>query len=238
MKYLVKRFFRKSIIPKQRNLPVFSCVHLNRSSKGGKKIMKISKIKSLLAVSLLVSTFLFIWMSGLLGTWTTGMPFIVGDTKKYHDEKGHTVKGTYSLTVDLTNLESNLGKDLYNDGTHRIYVTHIRTSDHDGVYEIIFRSSGTYSQNGASLISGIHHAVINGNTFTSEMSAKMSTEIDGKTYENYTLGTSGINFRDGDEFGFYIGPTDVQEADGNIPGEEESMKITVSNLYQNIWSKK
>ncbi|MGE6488647.1 hypothetical protein [Paenisporosarcina sp. NPDC076898] len=201
--------------------------------------MKISKSKSLLPASVLVSSFLFLWLSGLLGTWTTGMPFIVGDTNRYHVEKSHTVKGTYSLTVDLTNLESNVGKDLYNDGTHRIYVTHIRTSDHDGVYEIIFRSSGTYSQSGASLISGIHHAVINENAFTSEMSAKVSTEIDGKSYEYYpsATATSGINFRDGDEFGFYIGPKDVSENEANILDKEESLKITVTNLYLNSWRK-
>ena len=205
--------------------------------KGGEKYLKTRKSKSLLATSILIITFLFIWLSGLLGTWPTGMPFIVGDTDKYHVEKGHTVKGTYSLTVDLTNLESNLGKDLYNDGTHRIYVTHIQTSDHVGVYDIIFRSTGPYSLSGASLVSGIHHAMIRDHEFTSDMSAKMSTEIDGKTYENYPLGTSGINFRDGDEFGFYIGPTDVLETDDKILEEKESMKITVSNLYQNIWSK-
>jgi hypothetical protein len=206
--------------------------------EGGQYIMKNRKSKSLLVASIFILGFLFVWTSGLMALWTKGMPHIVSDINKYQNEKGHTIEEEYSLIVDLTNLENNIDKDLYNDGDHRIYVTHIRTSDHDGVYEIYFRSSGKYSQNGASLISGINHSVKKENTFTTEMSAKMSSEIDGKTYENYLLGTSSVNFRDGDEFGFYIGPTSVPETDGKMLDKEESMKITVSNLYQNIWSKK
>lgn len=48
---------------------------------------------------------------------------------------------------------------------------------------------------------------------------KMSTDIDGKVCENYPSRTIGINFKDGDEFGFFIGPTDVHD-DGNIPDKD------------------
>ena len=200
--------------------------------------MKNRKRISILAVTIIILGLLFIWSSGLMGLWIKGMPHIVSDLNKYQIEKGHTIDDEYSLIVDLNNLENNIGKDLYNDGTHRIYVTLIRTSDHPGVYDIFFRSSGPYALSGASLVSGLQHAMRNESDFTTEMSAQMTTEIDGKIYENHPSATSGVNFRDGDEFGFYIGPTDVSESDVKMLEKEESMKITVSNLYQNIWSKK
>lgn len=204
--------------------------------KGGHDMMKNRKGNFLLVASIFIIGLLFVWTSGLMGLWTKGMSHIVSDLNTYQIEKGHSIDDEYSLIVDLTNLENNIGKDLYNDGTHRIYVTSIRTSDHPGVYDISFRSSGPYSLSGASLVSGLHHAMINESEFTNEMSAKMSTEIDGKTYENYPSSTSGVNFRDGDEFGFYTGPTGVPES--HITNSEESMKITVTNLYQNRWVKK
>lgn len=49
------------------------------------------------------------------GEWTPDVPFT--------DSNGHTVDEQYTVSIDLTDLDSNIGKELYSDGIHSIYVS-------------------------------------------------------------------------------------------------------------------
>lgn len=184
--------------------------------------------------------FLVFWLTGLMGLWTDGLRYIVSDTDEYKYEKGHIVEGEYSISIDLSDLQSNIGKELYSDGTHRIYVNWINNSGskNTGAYEIGFRSSGQYSLTDASLISGIHHAMTTESSFTSELTAKMTSKYNGKIYDNSSSATSGINFKDGDEFSFYLFPNSAYDTNEISLNEKGLVEVTVTNLYKNIWSKK
>lgn len=199
------------------------------------------KKKQLFIVIPVIAIIVFVlWVIGLIGIWIQGMSYIADNTKEFTDTKGYILEGKYSISIDLTNLESNIGKDLYNDGTHRIYVSWIDNtgSVNTGGYRIGFRSSGKYSLNGASLISGVHHATVNENSFTYGMSAKMMAKYDGKVYNSSVFGTSGLNYKDGDDFAFYIFPKEAYEKEAVTLNETGIVELTVKDLYKNIWSAK
>jgi len=168
----------------------------------------------------------------LVGLWTEGIAYIVNNTKEFNDKEGHIVQGEYSISIDLSNLEGNIGKELYNDGTHRIYVSHLENTGR--TYIIVFRSIGDYSLTSASLVSGVHHATINENSFTILMSAKMTANYNGEIYESSESGISGLNYKNGDDFSFYIFPSDAYKT----INEKDIVKLTVTDLYKNIWRKK
>jgi hypothetical protein len=180
------------------------------------------------------------WRIGLTGLWTEGIAFIANNTKDYDLEKGHFVKGDYSISIDLANLKSNIGKDLYNDGTYRIYVDWINTprNMNTGEYRIGFRTSGKYSLDGATLISGNRYVRFDDHSFGEDFTAKMSARYHGKLYTSQESGQSGLNYKDGDEFAFYIFPSEAHEAKEISLNEKGEVVLTVSHLYKNKWHKR
>ena len=180
-----------------------------------------------------------LWKSGYLGLWQHGIADIANDTASFTDEGGHVLEGTYTLTLDLSDLDSNLGAELYNDGTHRIYVNWLRASDRLPGYEVGFRSSGHYSRSGASLVSGLHHATVDGGlSFMTNMSAVMTVEHPAGSHTASPTGLSGLNYKDGDDFFFSISLIDDASTRGNSPIQSGTMTLAVPDLYMNVWRKK
>lgn len=180
-----------------------------------------------------------LWYTGIFGLLFNGISYIANDTKTYTQENSQIVPGQYELTVNLADLDSNIGKELYNDGSNRIYVSWIDNTRQvsTGGYRIGFRSCGEYSLNGAVLISGIAHKAVDNQSFTSDMSAKMTGVYNGKTYNCGVYGTSGLNYKDGDDFAFYLFPGDAYN-NGEITLEEKGdIRLTVTKLYKNVWTK-
>ncbi|WP_042349265.1 hypothetical protein [Bacillus massiliigorillae] len=201
--------------------------------------MIYTKSKALF-ISMLTAIILFLWLSGSFSLWVDGMAAIANNTKKFTDENSHRNKGEYSVVIDLSNIESNIGKAIFNDGTHKIYISSLKStgSMNTGGYSIGFRSSGAYSLNSASLISGIQHTINIDNSLSSNMIAKLSTEYKGKTYKGSAYGISGLNYKDGDEFYFFLFPNNLQEKNKISLSPKDKIKITLKDLYYNIWTKK
>ncbi|WP_239616826.1 hypothetical protein [Cohnella mopanensis] len=177
------------------------------------------------------------WRIGLLGLWSEGISYIANNTRDYSDKDGSIIQESYTISIDLADLKSNIGKVLYDDGNHKIYIAWVSNSRNinSGGYSIGFRSSGQYSLSGATLISGIHHITLGDHSFTTEMSAKMTAEYKSKKYSSSTSGISGLNYKDGDDFSFYIFPSTAYEAKEVSLNETGEVDITISNLFKNIW---
>lgn len=196
--------------------------------------------KKAIGTLIIVIVILILWFTGVIGLWLHGMASIVNNTKDFTDTKGHFVQGEYSIMIDLNDLQGNIGKVLYNDGINRIYVSWIDNtgSANTGGYRIGFRSCGQYSLTNATLVSGARHATVNENSFTACMTAKMTAEYNNKVYNSSEFGTSGINYKDGDDFSFYIFPSEAYN-NGEISLDEKGkVELLVTNLYENIWTKK
>ncbi|OPX42422.1 hypothetical protein CLHUN_37190 [Ruminiclostridium hungatei] len=178
--------------------------------------------------------------SGLLGLWSKGIACIANNTDEYGTSAGGAFQGEYSVTIDLSNLEGNTGKVLYSDKTHKIYVSWLDNNQGNapGEYRILFKSEGEYSLKGASLISGIQHATVDDNSFTQILTAKMTARYRGKTYASREFSTSGLNYKDGDEFGFYIFPQEAYQQKEVAFNETGKVVLTISNLYENVWNRR
>lgn len=184
-----------------------------------KKKTKLIIIISALAVG---AALLILWRIGMIGLWTDGICYVVENTDKTGTARSHVIKGTYSLPIDLKNLKSNAGKDLYRNGKYRIYVDSVYKDDSS--YKIDFKSCGTYSLTNATLIS-----VMSDNT--SDMYAKITAEYNGKSYHSKVSGYGPMN-HDGDSFGFYIFGGEPVTLHKNA-----IVKLTVTDLYENIWNR-
>lgn len=197
-------------------------------NRGGKMAKTVVVFTGLLALLLF-----FFLNNGLPGLWSQGMGVIANNTKDYTDAEGHLVAGTFSIEIDLSDLRGNLGKTLYDDGKHKIYVSWVEKREQTGGIEIGFRSSGTYSLNGASLVSGVRHMRVAPDSFTSMMTANAKATFDGKHFFASGHGISGINYKDGDDFTFHFpmeGIADEQLRTGTLV-------FTVTDLYMNVRSK-
>lgn len=146
--------------------------------------MKKSKM-ILLLVFLIILLFLIItWRTGLLELWSKGIPSIANNTEKYSDEAGYVLDGSCTIQIDLADIQSNIGKELYNDGRHKIIVEWINISgvSVEGIH-IGFRSFGDYSTDGATLISGVHHITNNDRSFSTLMTAKVIAKYKNNQYD-------------------------------------------------------
>lgn len=199
---------------------------------------KVGRISAIL-ISIITIFLLILWFTGIIGLWSNGIAYIANNTKEFTDVNGHVIGGHYSISINLENLQSNRGKELYNDGSSRIFVDKVdNVGNYEDGYRINFRSCGQYSLNYATLVSGIHHETLGEHSFTYNMSAKMTAKYYDKIYNCGLIGMSGLNYKNGDEFSFYIFPSEAYKK-GQITSHETGVvRFTVTKLYKNIWSKK
>jgi hypothetical protein len=188
-----------------------------------------------ITILLIAVTVAILWSSGLFSLWSGGMASLANNTEEFTEKNGHQIDGRYSLEIDLSDLESNNGNEIYNDGEHRIYVSWLKMT-HIGGFEIGFRSSGKYSLSGATLISALHHETINNHSFTTSSTTILTAEYNGKTYNAQLTGQCGLNYKDGDCFSFTFFLSDVPNED-HIK-DVGIVNLIIADLYKNIWIKK
>ncbi|AEY65090.1 hypothetical protein [Clostridium sp. BNL1100] len=201
--------------------------------------INLKDLTIVLAILIFISV-VVLWSTGHIGLWTRGMAYIVNNTEEFTDKNGHVIQGEYSVEINLQDLKSNVGKVLYKDGNNKIYVSWIDNTAgvNTGGYRIGFRACGEYSLTNATLVSGARHTTVGNHIFTYDMSAKMTAEYKGKVYDSGVYGTSGLNYKDGDDFSFYIFPGEAYKAGEVSLNEKGTVKLNITNLYKNIWVKK
>lgn len=189
---------------------------------------------------LLFSAVLGIWIhtSGYGELQSRGLAYLDSNQDKY-DLMYQTDSNAYSMEIDLTDLESNTGKRVWENGKQYMEIALIDSTELKyGGYRIFFRSHGVYDLNSGFLNTGVKHIRLSENSGTCEMSAKLITTYNGKPYKAKTQGMTGLNWPDGDQTGFYLFPTEAYENDG-IPLENAGKAtITLYNLTEHTWTKR
>ncbi len=180
-----------------------------------------------LAIILLTITIITLIITGITSFWINGLGYVAGNPEKY--KVSHEIlEGSYSLKINLNDLESNNGKIIYNDRKNKIYIDDITWKD-DG-YRINFRSTGNYSLHGGTLISGIKHDYIENQGYFTIKTAQLIVLYKGNETQAKFIGVSSINYKDGDDFSFFIKP--ISEYSG------DSITIKLVDLCKNTWNKK
>lgn len=187
-----------------------------------------------LGISVIIALIFFgLWMSKFCIFLVEGIGYLENNIEHYR-KSGRILEGEYTVDINLLDLDSNKGKMLYDDGENQIYVSKV-FAHNESDFQVYFKSSGAYSLNRATLVSGVEHLrTING--FSSILRAKAIATYGEKSFELQHSLSSGINYRDGDEFGYYLFPS-VESVDINV-NENPIVKVTVTNLYEYRWEKK
>ena len=161
-----------------------------------------------------------------------GISYLTSNIEDYY-HKTFPQEGKYTVEIDLSDIESNEGKVLFEDSENKIYITEVTHSGSE--YEVTFRSSGNYDTGGATLVSGLEH-IRNNNGFTSHFKAEAEAVYKGETYELSPSGSSRLNYLDGDQFEFHLFPPNQMK---NIDIKEDPIiEVTITNLQVNLWVKK
>ncbi|MDG5471131.1 hypothetical protein P6709_05180 [Jeotgalibacillus sp. ET6] len=160
---------------------------------------------------------------------TQGIYYFTDNMENYHTN-AHPIEEEYTVDIDLTNLESNKEKVLFDDGENQIYVSKV-TEPRPNEYELFFRSSGDFSTGGAMIVSGVEHKhTLDG--WQTTFQAEAEAAYNGNTYTLSPLDYSGLSSNETDEFAFHL------ELPDEILEEEGIIDVAVANLYLNIWAEK
>lgn len=140
--------------------------------------------------------------NGTLGTWTGGLQYQVGYPVYRVDHAA--VPGPCSVELDLQDLESNVGKVLYEDDAGcRITVYQLDEME-PGTYRVWFRSHGVCGRAGSQLVSGTVPYQTGSASWTDKGLPRAAASAGGLERECPVAGMCGLNWKDGNEFGFYL----------------------------------
>ena len=182
--------------------------------------------------AIIISVLFFILLkSGTYGTYRHGLAFQFHDSNygiSYQD-----IPGSWSVELDLADMESNVGKVLYEDESGcRIAVQKVdfngKTRE-DG-YRVWFRAYGVYDRTGGQLVSGCQSIPVEKTTYTLSSSASMTATLDGIPYLCTEAGASGLIYKDGNMFGFHLNPRTLNDFQHISIDNLETITVTVSGL--------
>jgi hypothetical protein len=150
------------------------------------------------------------------------------------------IEGSYSIRIDLSDLDSNIGKTLYDDGKHKIVVDWIDNTGfaRTGGYRIGFRAVAVPSRHGATQVSGIK--IAESEDVFSGFSAVMTVMYNSRAASSYLQFFDGSPFgkehrHDGSVFSFYIFPAAAYHSRTVSLQEQGTVTLTVSGLVKNTW---
>lgn len=178
-----------------------------------------------------------LWQIGYIGIWFEGLAYHADELTKY-TYHSTIISDEYTMELDLDHLDSNIGKIIYQDNNCSIDVYEVQ-SHPEGYFIVWFRSHGTYNLKTATLVSGVKHYSTEQRWFTGNETAKLTTEYNGKAYLCNEAGMSGLNYKDGDMFGFaLVSSADPIHGTNGIFNPKGIVKVTITNLCVNIWNRK
>ena len=166
--------------------------------------------------------------NGAYGTWRHGLSYQRADTN--YRVSYEELPGSYSVELNLNDLESNAGKVLYQDDSGcRILVDSV-DENRQGEYRVWFRAYGVCQRAGGALVSGCQTVPVEKNTWTLDMSTSMTATVDGMEYPCTMAGASGLIYRNGNSFGFHLNPRAEDSNDWVSIEGLDRLTVTVSGL--------
>ena len=202
-----------------------------------KKTSKSFLILLLILLLIFSITLIILLAFGAFDFYKDGMAYFCKNTKKY-EYRYEVINESISFSIDLTDLESNMGKKIYTDGNTCIEINQV-SLDHEGNYRVYFRSHGTYSRKGGTLISGIRHKPNPDGTYTTNCQSKLQIKFGNDLFDCKVAGMTGLNYKDGDIFGYLIFSEGFfEENDINDAKKPDKLDLVLSELIKNEWARK
>ena len=187
-----------------------------------------------IAAIILAIIYIILHNYGFIGTWRYGLRY-----QFWNQNYAVTLEelpSAYSLELDLTDLDSNVGKALYEDDSGcRITVQSLEeaTSSLSG-YALTFQAKGICTQSGGQLVSGCYDKRIDKQSYSLERSAAMRTTIHGIQLPHSHYSVMSCLKDSGNFFGFHVFPPEAYHGD-LLPEDWENtstVTITVTSLIR------
>lgn len=213
---------------------IMEIYHDKKTSDYYHEYRNMNKLKIVLLLLIIMASAINIYLTDSV-TWAIkniGMQAIAYDTDHFMSEDSQILEGDYTITIDLSDLSSNIGKELYNDGKHSIKLESIKES---GNFMVTLRSSGEYDYGGATLISIIQHDTSREGVYKMNAISQITAQYLGEKNNCEMASTSSISYDDGDKFAFYIFPSDEYAVEKTNTDDFGVVDIIFTNLYMNRW---
>ena len=157
-----------------------------------------------IAIALAVSIFMLSYFD-FFGTWIGGLSYQFDDLD--YGLSFVEIPGQYSVDIDLSNPDSNIGKVLYEDASGcRIVVDSLDFDDDDyGTWRIFFRATGICGQQGGTLVTGMLERPSGKRSalLSDKNSAALTTSSDGILWTGKPAGENGLRENE-KRFSYYL----------------------------------
>lgn len=165
--------------------------------------------------------------NGAYGTWRYGLAYQLTNADyaiAYED-----IPGSWTVELNLEDLESNAGKVLYQDTAGcRVLVDTVDVNE-SGEYRVHFRSRGVYGREGGALVSGCQSVPVDKTSRTWDVPAAMTAAVEGEEYACSIAGFTGLIYKNGNMFSFHLNPRTEDGEPVSIAGREK-LTVTVTGL--------
>lgn len=175
----------------------------------------------------LAIAYYLLFLCGFWDTWIDGLSYQFGDDA--YTVEMEEVPGAWTLELNLRDLDSNVGKVLYEDDTGcSIEVAALDWDPDSRDWNLWFRATGTCVPWRGVIVSGMMTSSDSDifPRFSTDQTASMTVSLDGETWAGTPIGDTLLS-RNWKNFGYTLfqGPSDPAE----LPA---SVTITVENLLR------
>ncbi len=171
----------------------------------------------------------YLTAQGYIGIWTQGIRYIATDFNNYTYD-ATPLEEDVSFKIDFRRWEEYKNVVIYRSGNVIVELENL--DETNGWYRIFFRSHGIFSREYASLVSWRTYSFDESHTLEWTQTGELYCDYGGESYACHLLGFTNLNFRDGEEFSFYV-PAVL------CPGMSEGVaKFHLRNLTRSFWQRK
>ena len=174
----------------------------------------------------------YIGQNGTLLTWKEGFRYQLQSAN--YSFSYEPLPGSWSVELDMENLESNRGKVLYEDADGcRIVVSEVNKKA-PYQYRVFFRTYGVCDREGGTLVSGRVEARALSTSFIGNDWPTVTAKAGDLERPCPSAGFSGLNWKDGNQFGFHLSISDDRNerafSTAYLEAQEGPVVVTITNL--------
>ena len=165
--------------------------------------------------------------------WDSGIRWLQSHTGTKYTSTNEAVEGSYSVELNLADLESNHGKKIFEQGrNHSIVVESIEKISENNEYSITLYSKGTYSVFNGKLISFCAHKPKVDGKYQSVETASALVQYMGNDYNCISLSRANLLRNYGDVYIYQVVLPNIDEIENS-----NSAVLTISGLTETKWTR-
>lgn len=195
---------------------------------------KQNNILSILLIGILLFGALYhIILKDQWYVWDNGLAWMYMESDTKYTLENKPLEGTYSVELDLDDLESNIGKDVFKNGrSQRILIDSIEKIPESNDYLVTLYSWCKYSVFGGKLVTFFAHNPFGGVEPQMVETANVMVQYGGQEYPCSIYRCLQLMRHEGDLCTYWV---TLPEA-VNI-SENNTAVLTISNLTENTWTR-